>query len=312
MPGAAFPTATDSPRQRTCVIAGLTGGLLAGVLALLLPVYFPTEDVAGAAEMHRLLPWLPGAGLVLGALVALVTAPLGALVMFAATLTIPWVLGTGLYPSILFFLALVFFGLAFSGHYLALSRIIDQVNSFIGRWLSWLVVAAVLVSATNAVVRKIFDTSSNSFLELQWVMFSIVFLLCSPWTLLSNEHIRIDIINQMLPGLARRTIDLVGHVLFLMPFALLMILYGAPFFWESFKLNEQSFSAGGLPQWPAKSLILIGFVMLAIQGVSEIIKRIASMRGLIPEPYPDAGHHHPAESEARVVIESLQGTGGRS
>lgn len=168
---------------------------------------------------------------------------------------------------------------------LKLSRGIDALNTWIGRNVAWLVIVAVLVSSVNATVRKLFDESSNSWLELQWVLFSIVFLLCAPWTLLSNEHIRIDIVNSFWPKKVRDTIDVIGHAFFLIPLAVVMILTGVPFFLRSYDINEQSGNAGGLPQWPAKSLIMIGFTLLLIQGISELIKRIAIMRGLIPDPH---------------------------
>ena len=147
------------------------------------------------------------------------------------------------------------------------SRAIDAFNSRIGKWLSWLVLAAVLVSATNAIVRKVFDTSSNSWLELQWVLFGVVFLLCSPWTLCANEHIRIDIVNNMMPKRVRNWIDVVGHAFFLLPFTVVhdhhrrAVLHPTPF-----ELNEQSFNAGGLPQWPAKMLVPLGVRSPAVAG----------------------------------------------
>jgi TRAP-type mannitol/chloroaromatic compound transport system permease small subunit len=180
---------------------------------------------------------------------------------------------------------------------LALSRAIDAVNSRLGRWLSWLVLVVVLVSATNATVRKLFDTSSNAWLELQWILFGVIFLLCSPWTLLSNEHIRIDIVNSMLPKKARDIIDVVGHALFLLPLTIVMMVTSWPFFLRSLAINEQSLNAGGLPQWPAKSLIVIGFTLLFFQGISELIKRIAVMRGLIADPYIHTQHAVEAEAE---------------
>ena len=166
---------------------------------------------------------------------------------------------------------------------LGVSRRIDAFNTLIGRWLSWLIVVAVVISASNAIIRKIFDVSSNSFLELQWVLFSIVFLLCSPWTFLNNEHIRIDIINHSLPLKVRGWIDMIGHLLFLLPFTLILLWTSIPFFLVSYRQDEQSFSAGGLPQWPAKSLIMIACALLLLQGISEIIKRAAMMMGIIPD-----------------------------
>jgi len=185
---------------------------------------------------------------------------------------------------------------------LNLSRAIDSFTRWVGKRLAWLILVAVVVSALNAIVRKSFDTSSNSWLELQWVLFSIVFLLCSSWTLLDNEHIRIDIVNNMLPKRWRDGIDVFGHLFFLLPLTIVMIVTSVPFFLRSFNLNEQSMNAGGLPQWPAKSLILIGFVLLFFQGISELIKRVAVMRGLIPDPYTIGGTHSAAEAEAERIL----------
>jgi TRAP-type mannitol/chloroaromatic compound transport system permease small subunit len=193
------------------------------------------------------------------------------------------------------------------GPLLQLSRAIDALNSRLGKILSWLILVAVIVSASNAIIRKTFDMSSNSWLELQWVLFSVVFLLCSPWTLLSNEHIRIDIVNGMLPQPVRNWIDVIGHAFFLLPLTVVMVVTGIPFFTKSWLLNEQSGNAGGLPQWPAKSLVTIGFVLLFIQGISELIKRIAVMRHLIPDPYVSTGGTRAAiEAEAERLISEIK------
>ena len=189
---------------------------------------------------------------------------------------------------------------------LKMSRGIDAFTRWTGKRLAWLILVAVVVSALNAIVRKTFDTSSNSWLELQWVLFSIVFLLCSSWTLLDNEHIRIDIVNNMLPKKVRDSIDVIGHVFFLMPLCIVMIITGVPFFMRSVEINEQSGNAGGLPQWPAKSLIMIGFAMLLVQGISELIKRIAVMRGLIPDPH--ASQVHALEAEVEHLVEAIEKT----
>ena len=193
---------------------------------------------------------------------------------------------------------------AFLKALLPLTRVVDAITTWIGKRLSWLIIAAVLVSAVNATVRKIFDTSSNSFLELQWVLFSIVFLLCSPWTLLANEHIRIDIVNNMLPRQLRNTIDAVGHAFFLLPLTVVMIITAVPFFLVSYAQNEQSLNAGGLPQWPSKGLIMIAFILLFIQGLSELIKRLAVMRDLIPDPH--AGQKSSLETEAEELISAIE------
>jgi len=187
---------------------------------------------------------------------------------------------------------------------LKVSRGIDAFTRWTGKRLAWLILLAVVVSAVNAIVRKTLDTSSNSWLELQWVLFSIVFLLCSPWTLLDNEHIRIDIVNNVLPKRARDIIDLIGHVFFLLPLTVVMMITGGPFFRRSFEINEQSGNAGGLPQWPAKSLIIIGFAFLFVQGISEIIKRVAVMRGLIPDPH--ASQVNALEAEVEHLVEAIE------
>lgn len=187
---------------------------------------------------------------------------------------------------------------------LTMSRGIDAFTRWVGKRLAWLILVAVVVSALNAIVRKSFDTSSNSWLELQWVLFSIVFLLCSSWTLLDNEHIRIDIVNNMLPKRVRDSIDVIGHAFFLIPLTFVMIITGGPFFMRSVEINEQSGNAGGLPQWPAKSLIIIGFTMLLAQGISELIKRIAVMRGLIPDPH--ASQVNALEAEIEHLVEAIK------
>jgi len=189
---------------------------------------------------------------------------------------------------------------------LSISKTIDQVNTRLGKLIAWLIFVAVAVSTVNALIRKIFDTSSNSWLELQWVLFGFVFLLCSPWTLLSNEHIRIDVISSKLPKRARDWIDIVGHVAFLLPFALVMILTSGPFALRSILGNEQSGNAGGLPQWPAKTLIFVGFIVLFVQGVSELIKRIAIMRGELEDTTSGGGHHASAEAEAQRLLAGIQ------
>ncbi|HEY6858811.1 MAG TPA: TRAP transporter small permease subunit [Pseudolabrys sp.] len=187
---------------------------------------------------------------------------------------------------------------------LPVTRVVDAVTIWLGKRLAWLILVAVIVSAVNATVRKVFDTSSNSWLELQWVLFSMVFLLCSPWTLLANEHIRIDIVNNMLPKRLRDSIDVIGHAFFLLPLAIVMVITGIPFFLRSVEINEQSGNAGGLPQWPSKALIMIGFAMLLVQGLSELIKRIAVMRDLIPDPH--AGQKSSLETEAEELIGAIE------
>lgn len=185
---------------------------------------------------------------------------------------------------------------------IAFSKAIDGFTQRLGRWVAWLLVAAIVISTANAVIRKMFDQSSNAWLELQWVLFGAVFLLGASWTLQANEHIRIDIINSNLSKTTRNVIELIGHVFFLLPMVAVFIYTAYPFFIRSFLQNEQSNNAGGLPQWPAKALILIGFVVLAFQAISELIKRIAVMRGLIEDSHAAGGHHAAAEAEAERLL----------
>jgi TRAP-type mannitol/chloroaromatic compound transport system permease small subunit len=187
---------------------------------------------------------------------------------------------------------------------LPLTRLIDSLTRLIGRYVAWAILIAVLVSSANAVVRKTLDTSSNSWLELQWILFAMVFLLCSPWTLLSNEHIRIDIVNNLMPKWLRNTIEVVGHAFFLLPLCIVMILTAVPFFLKSFAVNEQSGNAGGLPQWPTKSLVALGFTLLFIQGISELLKRLAVIRNLIPDPH--ATQQHALEAEVEHIVEAIE------
>src|SRR5690606_38441655 len=150
----------------------------------------------------------------------------------------------------------------------------------IGRNVSWLILVAILVSAVNATMRKAFNVSSNAWLELQWYLYGGAFLGAAAYTLLENEHIRIDILYGALRRRRQHWIDLIGHVLFLMPFTILMVWLLWPWAIRSIRSGEMSMNAGGLLLWPAKLMLLIGFVMLMFQGFSEIIKKIAIMRGL--------------------------------
>ena len=185
---------------------------------------------------------------------------------------------------------------------IALSRSVDAITVRLGRIVAWLLVVAIVISTANAIIRKIFDMSSNAWLEAQWMLFGAVFLLCASWTLQANEHIRIDIVNTTLSKKTRNVIELIGHIFFLLPMAAVLIWTAFPFFMKSYLGNEQSFSAGGLPQWPAKFLILAGFVVLFVQGLSELIKRIAVMQGLIEDAHAVGGHHAAAEAEAERLL----------
>lgn len=167
---------------------------------------------------------------------------------------------------------------------LSLSRRIDGFSEFIGRWVAWLVLAAVLISATNAVVRKAFDIGSNAFLELQWYLFAAVFLLGAGYTMLRQGHVKIDVI---LGRFSRRTqiiVECFGIVFFLMPFVFAVIHHVWPLVVNAYVSNEMSENAGGLIRWPAYALVPLGFALLGIQGVSEFIKRIGFLQGLCADP----------------------------
>jgi TRAP-type mannitol/chloroaromatic compound transport system permease small subunit len=166
------------------------------------------------------------------------------------------------------------------GGFLRLSRLIDGINSFIGYHIRWLILAAVVISAVNAIVRKVFDSSSNAWLELQWFLFGAVFLLAAPYVLLKNGHVRIDAVSQHFKQRTRDWIDLFGHVFFLLPLCLLMVWLGVPYFWDSLSNGESSQNAGGLIIWPSKLFILLGFVLLLAQVISEIIKSVATLRSV--------------------------------
>jgi len=189
---------------------------------------------------------------------------------------------------------------------LALSRGIDRLNEFIGKSVSWLILLAILVSAANAVIRKIFDISSNAWLELQWYLFGAAFMLAAAYTLKQNEHIRIDIVYGMFPRRVQHWIDLLGHILFLMPFVTLMVIYFVPYVSLSIRSGEMSNNSGGLIVWPAKAILLVGFFLLALQGISEIIKKIAIMRGVMDDPNPFISVHEQAELEAKALADEVR------
>ncbi len=188
---------------------------------------------------------------------------------------------------------------------LGFSSAIDRLNERIGQVAAWAIFFAIIVSAVNAIIRKVFGTSSNAWLELQWYLFGAVFMLCAAWTLKVNEHIRIDIISNKLTKRGRDTIDLIGHLFFLLPFLALMLYLSFPYFIGSYRSGEVSSNAGGLLIWPAKGLILLGFISLAFQWLSELIKRVAIMRGTLAEDEPGG---HSAEAEAERLIAELADT----
>jgi TRAP-type mannitol/chloroaromatic compound transport system permease small subunit len=167
---------------------------------------------------------------------------------------------------------------------LVLSRLIDRMSEFVGRWLAWLVLAAVLISAVNAVVRKLYNTSSNAYLEIQWYLFAAIFLLAAGYTLLRQEHVKIDVI---LGRFSRRTqvkVEIFGLLAFLMPFVVIVIDMVMPLVIDAWRSGEMSSNAGGLIRWPVYAMVPIGFTLLGLQGLSEIIKRVAFLLGRVDDP----------------------------
>ena len=170
------------------------------------------------------------------------------------------------------------------GALLKLSRRIDSLNEFVGRWLAWLVLAAVLISAANATVRKVFDTSSNAFLEIQWYLFAAVFLLAAGYTLLRQEHVKIDVVLHNFSRPTQVKVEIFGFLAFLLPFVFAIISLVWPLVIGAYRSGEMSSNAGGLIRWPVFALVPIGFALLGLQGTSELIKRVAFLKGLIDDP----------------------------
>ena len=170
------------------------------------------------------------------------------------------------------------------GGLLKLSRLIDSISEFVGRWVAWLILAAVLISAANAAVRKAFNMSSNAFLEIQWYLFAAVFLLGAGYTLLRQEHVKIDVILGRFSKRTQITVEAVCLVLFLFPFTITVIDLAWPLVTKAYTSGEMSSNSGGLIRWPVFALLPLGFALLFMQGVSELIKRIAFLQGLIDDP----------------------------
>jgi TRAP-type mannitol/chloroaromatic compound transport system permease small subunit len=184
---------------------------------------------------------------------------------------------------------------------LALSRGIDRVTEFIGKAVMWLILLAVLVSAGNAISRKFLNLSSNAWLELQWYLFGAAFMGAAAYTLQQNEHIRIDVFYGSRSRRTQHWIDLFGHIFFLLPFVALMVWYLWPYTVQAWRSGQVSTNAGGLIIWPARAILLAGFVLLVFQAFAEIIKKIAVMRGLIEDPHPFVSAQEHALQEVEEV-----------
>jgi TRAP-type mannitol/chloroaromatic compound transport system permease small subunit len=167
---------------------------------------------------------------------------------------------------------------------LKFSRAVDWLNAFVGKYVIWLILASTVISGVNAAVRKIFNTSSNAYLEVQWYLFASAFLLAAGYTLLHNEHVKIDVISSHLSKRGQIWIDIVGFTFFLTPVCLAILYYGTPFFLKGYQSGEMSSNAGGLIRWPVYIMIPLGFSLLLLQGWSELIKRFAFLKGLVEDP----------------------------
>lgn len=186
---------------------------------------------------------------------------------------------------------------------LALSKRIDKFSEWVGRWVAWLVLAAVLISAGNAIVRKAFNTSSNAFLEIQWYLFAAVFMLAAGYTLLRQEHVKIDVVSGRFSKRTQIWIDIIGITFFLLPFVFYIIKLAMPLVINAFVTNEMSSNAGGLIRWPVFALLPLGLLFLGVQAISELIKRVAFLKGMIPDPSKKQGAKTPEEEFAEFLLQ---------
>lgn len=184
---------------------------------------------------------------------------------------------------------------------LSLSKRIDNISEWIGRWVAWLVLFAVLISAGNAIMRKAFNMSSNGFLEIQWYLFAAVFLLASGYTLMRQEHVKIDVFSGRFSKRTQIWIDVIGICVFLLPFTFIIIKLSMPLVINAYVTQEVSSNAGGLIRWPVFALLPAGMFLLAMQAVSELIKRIAFLQGLIPDPSKKQGSKTPEQELAEFL-----------
>lgn len=184
---------------------------------------------------------------------------------------------------------------------LKFSSAVDRLNAWVGSWVIWLILASTLISGVNAIVRKAFSVSSNAYLEVQWYLFAAAFLLAAGYTLLHGEHVKIDVISSKLSKRKQIWIDVIGFAFFLTPVCIVILYYGVPFFLQAFHSGEMSSNAGGLIRWPVYLMMPLGFVLLLLQGLSELVKRVAFLRGLIPDPTVKASAKKAEEELAEEI-----------
>lgn len=184
---------------------------------------------------------------------------------------------------------------------LALSKLIDRMNSGIGWMMMWMIFASTVISCINAIIRKVFDIGSNAFLEVQWYLFATSFLLAAGYTLLNNEHVRIDVVSSRFSKRTQIWMDIVGFLVFLLPVCVAILWFSMPFFLNGLRSGEVSANAGGLILWPVYLMLPLGFALLLIQGFSELIKRFAFLKGLIDDPTARKGEKSAEEELAEEI-----------
>lgn len=184
---------------------------------------------------------------------------------------------------------------------LALSKLVDKFNTSVGWLMMWMIFASTIISCVNALVRKVFDVGSNAFLEVQWYLFATSFLLAAGYTLLNNEHVRIDVIAGRFSKRTQTWMDIVGFVVFLIPVCIAVLWFSVPFFLQGFRSGEVSANAGGLTLWPVYLMLPLGFALLLLQAISELIKRFAYLKGLIDDPTMKKGEKSAEEELAEEI-----------
>lgn len=189
---------------------------------------------------------------------------------------------------------------------LKFSKLVDWLSSQIGKYVIWLILASTVISGVNAVVRKVFNMSSNAYLEVQWYLFAASFLLAAGYTLLNQEHVKIDVVSSRLSKRGQIWVDVIGFSLFLIPMCLTILWYGIPFFLKGFASGEVSSNAGGLIRWPVYAMIPLGFGLLLLQGVSELIKRVAFLQGLIEDPTHKKVEKTAEEELAEAILKQAE------
>ena len=187
---------------------------------------------------------------------------------------------------------------------LKFSKAVDWLNSLIGKYVIWLILASTIISGVNAIIRKVFNVGSNAFLEVQWYFFATSFLLAAGYTLLQGEHVRIDVVSSRMSKRTQMWLDVFGFTVFLTPVCLAILWYGVPFFLKGYQSGEISSNAGGLIRWPVYAMIPLGFSLLLLQGWSELIKRLAFLQGLIEDPTAKKAEKT-AEEELAEAIQRL-------